>query len=1042
MLSLLMLGSPQILRDQQPVARLRRKSRALLYYVATQDRSVTRDHLLALFWPDLERAAGQQNLRTTLSNLRRRIGTTLLTEDDRVTVTADASIDTRLFEARLARRAPGEAPNVETLSSALALYRGDFLADFHLPNSPEFNDWIAIRREHFQHLAIHGLTFLSQIYEENRDYPAALETLLRAVAFDPLQEDLQRACIRLHYLAGDRPAAIHRYDVLRKLLDEELGIPPMAQTRALYDAIINDSLPIEVVPPVVMRGKPSPDRPGTASTAPLPFTGRALELKSLEQAARSRKLIVVEGEPGIGKTRLIEEFIRRRQQTHEEKSSLILRGIAHEMEQGLPYQPIIGAVRGLLSTRDWPALRAGMDLAPAWLAEATRLVPELAGHLPATPSTGPITDESRLWESLSQLLLKLAAQRQVIVFLDDLQWADPSTLALLGYLARRATSNAVLLMGTLRPVAMRSKLAQLLQALTHEERLFRLPLYSLSAPDMIALAEHFSPTNSYALYEWFMRNSEGNPYFLTSLVRYAFNKSLLSSQGRLDVDALATTVVVPQTVHNLIQSRLAHLSEEAQRVLEIAAVVGREFDFQIVERSALLSEASILDALDELRAAVFIYPRDGDLYAFDHSLTREVVYRQMGEPRYRALHRHVAETLERIHHRHLDEAAGLLAFHFSRGNAPQRAASYALRAGQRAVRIAAWAEAIDFFEQVLSAGDDDAQRCAAYTGLGNALLSRGEPVQASEAFFAALRLAQALEDLPTLETVHLRLNLSLLPQMRYAEALELAQAFRTNCDPELVITAEFMLGTALSLEGSSPSQAESHLREAARLLDERADQPSLISRAMVKYQLAGAVGQQGDHQQAIELYREALALADENKDALELQRHILAYNDLAYYLYRNGDTRAAAETVRAGLVLAQEKGSLTHQPYLFSTSGEIALAENKLDDAEKFFNEGLALAKRLSLEERVVGLTANLGLLARQRGDTDLAIQHLRSALHLADQYGRGHLSARIRLWLAPLVPAGEARSYLRQARSIAEQNGYRDLVESATELQQSLSLD
>ncbi|HZQ08174.1 MAG TPA: tetratricopeptide repeat protein, partial [Anaerolineae bacterium] len=149
-----------------------------------------------------------------------------------------------------------------------------------------------------------------------------------------------------------------------------------------------------------------------------------------------------------------------------------------------------------------------------------------------------------------------------------------------------------------------------------------------------------------------------------------------------------------------------------------------------------------------------------------------------------------------------------------------------------------------------------------------------------------------------------------------------------------------------------------------------------------------------------------------------------------------GNQNEAAEAVRMGLRVAEGKGSLSHVSYLLSTSGEIALAQGDLDAAERFFTEGLAAAQRLPLPERIAGTTANLGLVAKARGQEDLARERLTDALTRADALGNGHLSVRIRIWLAPLLPPEQRKTRLNEARAIAEANGYAGLLEEIRRLE------
>jgi DNA-binding SARP family transcriptional activator len=501
MLSVSLLGTPTLTLDGRPLPLTRRKSRAILYYIAAHDKSLTREHLLNFFWPDLDRPAAQQTLRTTLHGLRKALGPSLIVEEDTIALAPDTQIDVRDFETAIrpaSRDHPATRPPdypTTRLQDSLALYRGDFLEGFSLPGTPTFDDWAAVERERYRRLAVRGLAALGQLHESNGDFTAALEALDRALAFDSLQEDLQRAAMRLHYLAGDRAAAIRRYDSLRKLLDDEMGVPPMTETRAVYDSIINDTLATPNLKPQTPKSQP-PSLKSLITNLQLPFTGRTAELQTLRALSASHRLALVEGEPGIGKTRLAEEYINA-------SNAIALSGAAHELEHALPYQPIIEALRGLLARTDWPALQAALhsSVSPVWLAEVARLLPELGSALASQQVQTP-ADESRLWEGLHQFLLVIAEQHPVILFIDDIQWADASTLALLGYLTRRGQPAApITYLAAARPVNPRSPLASLLQTLTRENRLSRLPLRRLTRDDITAIARSISPTYAVPLAE-------------------------------------------------------------------------------------------------------------------------------------------------------------------------------------------------------------------------------------------------------------------------------------------------------------------------------------------------------------------------------------------------------------------------------------------------------------------------------------------------------------------------------------------------------------
>lgn len=1044
MLTIRLLGPTQVLSGGQHLSLTRRKSRAVLYYLAAHPQPVPRRRLLGMFWPDHSADTARHNLRTTLYNLRQALGDDLNLDGEWLSLAENAVVDARSFAAAL--RVPDQ--DDAALVAALALYQGDFLADFDLPNAADFDDWITVEREHYRRLAINGFQTLSRRYEAAGEYQAALAALQQALFIDPFQEDLQRAGLRLHYLAGDRAGAIRRYEELVRLLDEEMGVPPMAETRSLYDAIITDSLPrAEPQPTLLTRPRPAPQPTPqimpqvaalpavllTAAPAALPahaldemaapFTGRATELQQIHTLTAHGRLILVEGEAGIGKTRLVETFLEEAA-THS-PAPWIGVGRARELESRLPYQPIIEALRSLLAAPSWPALRPHLRLPDVWWQEVARLAPELdAGHGGSLPPMRT-PDESRLWEGVYQLLAVAARLQPVMLFLDDLQWADAATLGLTGYLVRQAaaTDLPITLLATGRPIAPRSEAAILYQSLQREEHLARLTLGQLSADDVLALARRLSPTYAYPLGSWLYRSSEGNPFILAELIRFARTQQILSPDGIVNLSLLPTGPVVPPSVYTLIQERLAGLSDAARRVLDAAAAVGREFEFEVVARAAALSDSAALDALDELRQARLIQPLDRQRFAFDHTLTIEVAVQEVGDLRHRLLHRRVAAAIESIHHDGLDAVAGLLAQHYAEGNQPDLAAKYAWMAGRRAVRLAAWRSAVEFFRQA-EQGAPPAQRPAVLTALGGALLQAGELDRAIETLRAALELPGTHQDSGLLRSAAQALGGTLLLQARYGEVADLARTLVDHPLPAIRFAAEFMWGAALSLEGLDLDAAAEHLRAAETHLRAHPGdaQPTLL--AQVEFELGNLDAQQGRLDTAIARYREALSLTRHPADDEALRSHILAHNNLAYHLHLVGDP-SAEEYIRRGLALAQEKGMLTLLPYLFSTAGELALAQGELVTAEAHFTQGLAHAQRLAQPERIAGLTANLGLVARARGRTELAIHRLTTALEQAVAISSRFLAAQIHLWLAPLLPAEAAQSHLAAAQALITNSHY-----------------
>ncbi len=1006
------------MHNDQPVEIKRRKSRALFYYVAAHRKPVSREELLRIFWMDLPRRSAQQTLRTSLHGLRKDVGDILDVERKSVGLSSAVQIDIHLLEEL--EKQDSQA-NIEDLEKGAALYRGEFLQGVLLPDVQPFEDWLIIERERFRRLATRFLTSLSSAYQAEKRYEMAMDALERALSIAPLQEDLQRQSIWLHYLSGDRPGAIRRYHDFRQLLDKEMGVPPMAETRSLYDQIISDKqLPAPLITGI---SGPHPRKITKPSARILPFVGRHAEMQRVQDQFTAGKFVLIEGEPGIGKTRLAHEFLKN-------PHRIALTGSASELEMAVPYQPVIEALRSLTKRSDWPRLLASIrqDLLPVWLLEIQRLLPELTHEPDVRPASQiHIADGARLWEGVRQFLYVISRSHKLVFFIDDVHWADEASLGLLGYLARQSDSLDVNFLAAMRPHPLNPGLSSFIQMLTRTGRLHRLQLSRLSEDDLIKIAEWISPEYAFPLSAWLWRTSEGNPYLVAELLRYAREAQIITPDADVDLSALAEAPIVPQTVYSLIHSQLARLTESARRVIDTAVAVGRQFEFELIAQASGLSENAVLDALDELQTAGLIETVNATVFKFRHSLTMEVAFREVGELRHRLLHRRVAEAMERIYAGQKDRYASQIAFHFAESDDLQRAAHYSFTAGQSAMRLAAWKEAIGYFKQALT-GVADQARLPILMALAEVQSKAGQYPQSSETYREALSLVLDRENdtgeegASRVESIQLAFARTLLPQARFEEVTDLANAISTCDRSDSIIAAELIWGTALSLEGSDLDSAAEHLRVAERQWenDPGNDRTTI---AQIKFELGGIAAQKGDLEKALALYHESLQISSQLQDDFALEQQILALNNIAYHSLLLGRPDARQYAAR-GLSLAQEHGILGLQPFLYSTLGEISMAMGEFDLALQHFNYGLELAREFSFSERVAGLTANLGRLAAIQDQDSLALHHLSSAFGLAESIGTRHLAAQICIWMAPLLPAEEARRHLNQARSFAEGSG------------------
>jgi tetratricopeptide (TPR) repeat protein len=326
--------------------------------------------------------------------------------------------------------------------------------------------------------------------------------------------------------------------------------------------------------------------------------------------------------------------------------------------------------------------------------------------------------------------------------------------------------------------------------------------------------------------------------------------------------------------------------------------------------------------------------------------------------------------------------------------------------------------------------------------LGEASLHAGQSGRAAVVLRQALSLKMQSTQPVDEEILYANLIEALMLGTRYAELLALVEQVNGSVRSETAGFAEYFRGIALAQMGSDLNDAVRHLQRAELLLSQPQVATTTAKGAVtlgdIKFELGNIAARRGDLTTAIAYFRESFAVSQPMSTDRELRIHILACNNLAYHLHLQGEPTAATYAQR-GLTLAQEKGALSALPYLYSTLGEIALARQALDEAEHAFQEGLSLAKQFAAAERIAGLTANLGLAAKARGERARACTLLMAALAQTEALKIRFPSVQIRLWLASLLPPAEARTHLAQARLIAAEDGYGQLLAEIASLEHEL---
>jgi tetratricopeptide (TPR) repeat protein len=484
------------------------------------------------------------------------------------------------------------------------------------------------------------------------------------------------------------------------------------------------------------------------------FVGRERELEALRTAVNEAfsghgQIVLLAGEPGIGKTRLAEELATYAGM----RGARVLRGRSDDWEGAPAYWPWVQVVRDYVHDRDPQSLRADLGQGAVDIAQVVSDVRERLPDLPLPPSMEPEQARFRLFDGLVRFLQAALQRQPLVLILDDLHWADQPSLLLLEFLAREPRAARLLVIGTYRDVEVGRghPLSRTLAELARSQRSQRLLLRGLPRPDVarfIALTAGIEPAAE--LVDAVQRETEGNPFFATEVVR------LLVAEGWLESTPLARSwsVSIPESVRDVVGRRLERLSEACNRVLTIAAVVGRDFTLPVLERTSGLSPPELLDVLDEPMQARLIQeePPVGH-YRFTHALVQETLYDEWSTASRTRVHAQIGEALEQIHAGNLEPHVTELARHFAQA-APvtcvEKAVDYGVRAGQRAMAQLAWEEAVKHFERARQLSDvyesrDEPQSTDLLLALGAAQIQAGAGGDAQATLRRAIESARELD---------------------------------------------------------------------------------------------------------------------------------------------------------------------------------------------------------------------------------------------------------------------------------------------------------
>jgi DNA-binding SARP family transcriptional activator len=615
-LELHFLGSPKIVVAGKTSEVRRQHALALLAYLALESGWHSREQVSSMLWGDADTTQAQQNLRTALAHLRDVLGESseaLQATRSKLHLMPEALwLDTTRLQ------------NPDSLEQAVSLYRGDFLAGVQLLSAPDFDHWLETVRERLRLQFDALLAALLSQQRQNGQTSAALETARRRVALDAFNEPAHRVLIELLLEQGNRAAALEVFKALERQLQRELGLSPSEETLQLVQRIQN--------------------QPVLVAAVAEPFVARIEEWQWLENAKRDHSPVLLRGEPGVGKSRLLREFARAYGE------SLWLYG--RPGDQSVPFAAVTRFLREQQVT----------DLAlPEWV----RL--ELHALLPELPGAGS-SQKERLLAALHACFEALAKKNTLFVW-DDWQFLDPSSLELLFYLLEQ---NQLFVFGTARSGELDFETERHIAALVSAQRLKQIELPRLNTLDLEQMLRAMNLDTQQA--GLLFKRSGGNPLYA--------------------LESLRAGLATPnKQLGQLIEARLERLSKPARDVARVAAILEREFNLELAAQILEVRELELLEPLEELQNNGLVQ----DLRLV-HDLVQEALRQVMPLATKRWLHGRALLALEQR-----GSNAAILAFHALEAAKPVAVLRHAAKAGAQALEIYAYTEAIQHHENGLLA---------------------------------------------------------------------------------------------------------------------------------------------------------------------------------------------------------------------------------------------------------------------------------------------------------------------------------------------------
>jgi tetratricopeptide (TPR) repeat protein/tRNA A-37 threonylcarbamoyl transferase component Bud32 len=747
------------------------------------------------------------------------------------------------------------------------------------------------------------------------------------------------------------------------------------------------------------------------------FEEMSLLREAVDRAVRGEGgLVVTCGEAGIGKTRL----------TRELGAYAHLRGMRvlygrcpalFRVDGVPPYVLWSEVVRDYLEICSPEQLYRVIGFYPA---EIAKLVPELSQRLGTIPKSFPISPEheqKRLFEAVSQFVTNVSKEAPLLVVLDDLQWADSSSLLLLHYLARGMYRTPLLLLGAYRSTEIDANhpLSPILMELNRERLLQSVPLKRISLDDVSEMIKHMLEQDD--VHQEFCKSvyekTRGNPFFVEEVIKSLKEEGVIyREEGKWKIKSVSS-IDFPETVKSVIKSRISRLDEECQNVLSMASFVGNDFTFGALSAVTNIGEDELLEAMEKILKTGLVKERvirGEDVYSFTDIMVRDVVHEEVSHLRHKKRHGAVGCALEKAYAKKIDEHFGELALHFLESGDKEKALSYFLKAGEKASKVYANSEAASYLQSALRLleekegelrekghvlemlGDiknlmgeydncvkhwndasqlwghlDEKEKTSRlHRKMANVLWDKkGDEEKAREHHDKALRILEVMPKSVELASVyediaHMYYRTGDMAQASsWAEkSLDLAKKLNTY---DVVASSYASLGTVLAYTGN-PNRAIECLERGLKIaLDHGYMETALRAYNNIPLALSSE-----ENERCLECYEKGLELAKKVGDIYN--QSMLGFN-LAGMYFNMGNIEKAVLIANETVALDRKTGNTFHLYASTSALGYAYQILGEMDKSEQYFKEALSISQQLDDFQSIAGGYDYLGLSHFDKGD-------------------------------------------------------------------------